>query len=188
MGLRVWWPPGNGVRSDFSSLGLSFLIWEIGMDNGTHLTGLLWELRKERPCAQHTQDVRDLLSTKPAGLLLPIGQPPPTRCHCKMEIPRVESQGPTPPLTSCPPLPECRACAGGADPGAGSQPRTRPPGPSPPPLYRCCFARGAAAAGSGAHGSAPCPHKDHLLPRVHPAPGGPAPRPRPMSVSAAASL
>lgn len=96
-------------------------------------------------------------------------------CHFeKMGVPRVGSQGPSPPLTSSPPLPGCRACSGGADPGAGGRPGARPEGPSPPPLHGRGFARGAAAAGSGAHGGAPRPHQDHLLPRVHPSPGGPA--------------
>ena len=51
----TWWPWWNGVSWDFSSPGLSVLIWEMGLCNGsTTTTGLLQELEEERPDAQHT--------------------------------------------------------------------------------------------------------------------------------------
>ncbi|XP_059522447.1 cytochrome P450 2S1 isoform X2 [Myotis daubentonii] len=75
------------------------------------------------------------------------------------------------PLTSSPPLLGGRTRARGTDKGAGCWPGARPGGPSSPPIHGRGSARGAAAAGTGAHGDTPSPHKDHLLPRIHPAPG-----------------
>lgn len=54
MGLGVWWPWWNGVSCGLSSLGLSFLIWDMRIVTSTYLTGLLRELREERCNAQHT--------------------------------------------------------------------------------------------------------------------------------------
>ena len=53
---ETWWPWWNGVSCDFSSPGLSVLIWEMGLHNGYSpaTAGLLRELEEERRDAQHT--------------------------------------------------------------------------------------------------------------------------------------
>lgn len=43
-----------GVSYGFSFLGFSFLIWEMGTDHCTYLTGLLWELGELSCNDQHT--------------------------------------------------------------------------------------------------------------------------------------
>lgn len=134
MELEVRWPWWNRVSCGFSALGLSFPIWEMGIDPGTQLTELLRELRQERSNAQHTGCVGPRLR-EDWGLflfLLPTSLIPNHSCSRSWGF---QGEVPTPPLTSSPPLLAGRARARGTDKGAGCWPGARPGGPSSPPIH-----------------------------------------------------